>query len=350
MYDLAIVGGGILGCLVVDEAARARPDWRVVLLEASAIASGATRWSLGVNFPLAATPGHRKLVRCSGPRWERLARTSAGYAIRLIPMRYVLRRSGLEAFARQVVDRTLRLVTTAEYAAARDMLPDATIRADEVMVTHDEPGFAVALPAFAEALVTTCCTELVTGQRISSVERTGNGYRLCADGRQWRAQRVVVAVGPWELPRLVPTPSLPPERTRIKQVAALRVRLPMTPESPLVYFLDDDLFFLPMPHGEVLVSFYCHKWDINPNTCDGSLADELAMGREVLATRSHIAADAVTGCQAFCDRYAAMRLPFVWTPGHLPGFVATLAGSGSGVRLGPGLARLAIDSLLTPCC
>src|SRR5438552_10498456 len=76
--NLAVVGGGVIGSFAVYEALRCHPEWQVLLLERSAIGAGATTWSAGVSFPLAATPRHRELVRASAIGYAALRDTPAG--------------------------------------------------------------------------------------------------------------------------------------------------------------------------------------------------------------------------------------------------------------------------------
>ncbi|MEV4580454.1 FAD-dependent oxidoreductase [Nonomuraea jabiensis] len=168
------------------------------------------------------------------------------------------------------------------------------------------------------------------------------GYELKGDDREtWRARRVILATGPW------PLPALPePVPTRIKRVAALKAELPVRPGDPIVFFPEDDLFFLPGTDGTAMISFDRGCWDQDPADVDGSLDDgDLRIGLAAVRARSTAAASAVIGGQAFCDRYTGDRLPYVWNSAGSPGLAAIMAGSGSGIRLAPGLAARAVSAV-----
>ena len=226
------------------------------------------------------------------------------------------------------------------------MLPDLRLDADEGLVTHDGHGFAVDARALAETLVATAGVEVHLGQAVREVQRRGGTYRVLTDAGGWSARRVVLACGPWPLPTTRPTPLSEPPGARRKRVAALHVALPVEPGDPLVYFLADDLFVLPLSPGAALASFYRDEWDTDPDAVDGHpSAEDLRCGTAVLHRRSVAAADAVTGGRAFCDLYAEHRLPVVTSDPARPGLVAIRGGSGSGVRLAPALAAEALRCL-----
>lgn len=349
--DLAIVGGGIVGSFVAHRAAAMRPHWRTVVLERDVPARGATAWSAGADFPLAATPEHRSLVEESRRLYDELQDTPLGLFVRPVRMVYVVADSGLhDLCARTVADLT---PTGAEESdRIRRMLPGLRLKAGECAVTHRGRGTVVAARGLTEALLTTGvregCTALQIGQRVESVEQVAEGYRLTAGGNQWQARRVVIAVGPWELPRpLVPGLDAAVPGARRKRVAALHAQLPVRADDPLVYFVDDDLFVLPLCEGQALVSFRRNVWDGDPDTLDGQAdAADLEEGVRALAARSSRAAAAVIGGRAFQDLYTPGRLPLVHTVPDMPGLAAVVGGSGSGVRLAPALAARALDRVL----
>jgi D-arginine dehydrogenase len=346
--DLAVVGGGVIGCFVAYQAARSHPDWRVMLLERSTIGAGATAWSAGVSFPLGATPRHQQLVRASAAEYAALPGTLTQRFLRPVQMIYVVGRDGLDALRDRVVDVELRDTTSAQRQQVARMIPDIQLAAGEEMVTHDGHGFAVNARQLARALVAEQ-VEVGLGQHVNIIESQGDGFRLGADGAEWSARRVVVASGPWPVPQVRPAPLLAAPHARRKRVAAVHADLPVGLGDPLVYFVEDDLFVLPMSTGSALVSYYRDEWDVDPATVDG-LANEqdLRFGIGALRRRSAPAAAAVTGGQAFCDLYTEARLPVVISDPSIPGLAAIRGGSGSGVRLAPGLAREALGAVEQP--
>ncbi|MFD0883331.1 NAD(P)/FAD-dependent oxidoreductase [Streptosporangium algeriense] len=346
--DIAIVGAGVIGCLTAYEVGRRHPDWDIVVLERHAVGSGATAWSAGARFPMAATPEHRRLATESDDVFAELAETPAGDFIRPVPMVYVTERDHLDDLRARML-LPLREVSPAERDCVEKILVDMVVRPGEILVTHDAPGFVVSARPLAEAVLTLCVargrTELHIGQTVTRIDRNDAGlYRLDTEEGSWHAKRVVLATGPWALPEIGRSqPHDFPVKGRTKRVAALHTRLPVASNDPMVYFTEDDLFVLPTSRGAALVSFFRDEWDSNPEELDGRPDSlDLTLGTEVLASRSQTAADHVIGGRTFCDLYLPQRLPAVMESPGSPGVVAVLGGSGSGVRLGPALAAQAV--------
>ncbi len=342
MADLIVVGAGIVGAFIAHEARRLRPDWNILVLERHTPGSGATAWSAGADFPIAVTQAHAPLIAVSRERYASLASTAAGIFIRNVPMIYVVQRDRLETFRSQITV-PLRLATKDERARVSAMLPGLTLKSGEEFVTHTQHGAIVQARSLAEALLSSQVmqgrTTVETGRRVDDIERIGDRYVLRANGYEWQARKVALAVGPWDLPSSLSSNLCPIDGLRCKRVAALQTRLPVDSGDPLVYFVDDDLFVLPHAKGQALVSFRRNSWDANPDTLDGR-ADEqdICEGVRALASRNAQAARDCIGGHAFCDLYTPNRLPVVRTSPALPGVAAVQGGSGSGVRLAPGLA------------
>ncbi|OLF14048.1 hypothetical protein BLA60_02420 [Actinophytocola xinjiangensis] len=333
--ELAVVGGGIVGCFTAYEAARA--GRRVTLLERTAVAAGATAWSAGISFPLGRTPAHRRLVRLAADGYDRLAGTGGAQFLRALRIVYVVRRSGLDEFRERVVGAAVRPVTDEERDGVERLLPGVRIGAEEVLVALDGRGFAVDAGGLAGWLAGQ--VDVHTGQDITSVTRDGDGYRLTAGDTEWSTDQVVLATGPWTGPR-------PRSSLRVKRIAALHADLDTGPGDLVVSFVDDDLFFLPRPGDTTLVSFYRDVWDVDPADVDGRAdTEDLRQGREAVHRRCPAAAGAITGGRAFCDAYTPGRLPLV--TGYGPGLVRVHGGSGSGVRFAPGLATDALALVRT---
>lgn len=256
---------------------------------------------------------------------------------------YVVQRGRLDAL-RSRMAVPLRTATKDERTSMCAMLPGATFKSDEELVTHAEQGAVINARLLSQSLL---CGEKEHGKttietqcRINDIYQIGDEYLVSANGREWRAANVALAVGPWDLPGSLSSNLYPAAELRCKRVAALHVRLPVDLGDPLLYFLDDDLFVLPHAKGQALVSFRRNAWDMKPDLLDGHADEEdIREGRAALAARDPRAAQSCSGGQAFCDLYAPNRLPLVRTSPTLPGIVAVQGGSGSGVRLARSLSR-----------
>lgn len=348
--DLIVVGSGIVGAFIAHEARRLNPNWRIRVLEQHASpASGATGWSVGADFPIAATRAHLPLIAASRERYAALAHTPSGVYMRNIPMFYAVQRDQLSTFRSQMTV-PLRIATKDERARVGAMLPGVVLKSGEEFVTHSEQGVIIDARLLTQSLLSSereqGKTTVETGCHVDGIHQIGDKYLVSAKGREWRAANVALAVGPWDLPGSLSSYLYPVAELRCKRVAALHTRLPIDLGDPLVYFIDDDLFVLPHAKGQALVSFRRNAWDVKPDLLDGHTnEDDIREGLRALAARSPQAARNCSSGQAFCDLYAPNRLPIIRTSPMLPGIVAVQGGSGSGVRLAPGLALQALAAL-----
>jgi glycine/D-amino acid oxidase-like deaminating enzyme len=64
-YNLAVIGGGIIGAWTLYLATNRNPRWRCALIEKSVIGGGATLHSAGVSLATGRTPRQRALAERS---------------------------------------------------------------------------------------------------------------------------------------------------------------------------------------------------------------------------------------------------------------------------------------------
>jgi glycine/D-amino acid oxidase-like deaminating enzyme len=269
--------------------------------------------------------------------------------MRNVPMFYVVQRGQLGTFQSQMTV-PLRIATKDERARICAMLPGVTLKSGEEFVTHSQQGVIIDARMLTQSLLGSerqqGKTTVETECHVDDIQKLGDKYLVSAKRREWRAANVALAVGAWDLPGSLSSCLYPAAELRCKRVAALHTRLPVDLGDPLVYFIDDDLFVLPHAKGQALVSFRRNAWDVKPDLLDGHAdEDDVREGLRALAARHPQAARNCSGGRAFCDLYAPNRLPLIRTSPTLPGLVAVQGGSGSGVRLAPGLALRALAAL-----
>ena len=144
---VAVVGGGILGCLIAREILDHRPWTDVVLLERDAVGSGASRRSAGLSIPSGATDRIRGMAKFSGDYYGRLAASRPGLPIYPVGMTVVSENSGdssdggdggeqnVEGCHYADVDSLVR-------ALVRDLRPRVRVR-EGVQVTGLESVFTI---------------------------------------------------------------------------------------------------------------------------------------------------------------------------------------------------------------
>lgn len=339
-FDVVVVGGGIVGANVAWWARKQWPSASVGLVEAGSIGGGATAFSAGLSFPLARTVAQADLVRVSHDGYKALRAGGLEQHFRPIRLLCVLRAARVEAFRRTVCDGALEAATTTDLEWLGRRHSDLKLASDEIVCVLS-PVFRVDASRLTRALVRDSSVE-VCRTRVEWVEPRPSGWRLRASSTTIDTRLLAMCTGPWSEPS---EPSHADVRT--KRVVALHAADQPVEEDRAVYFVEDDLFWLPEPQlGYSLVSFYRNVWDERPEAMDGTpTAADIDAGRQVIARRSVAMAERCHGGRAFCDAYTPERLPVVRSVHSSGGAVTATGGSGSGVRLAPGMGRAAVTLL-----
>lgn len=326
--DVAVVGGGIIGCLIARELVGRAPDLAVTVLDRDIAGSGASRRSAGVHFPRGATPRVRRMTEYSHRYYERLKESDP--ALPIFPL------------AASVVSGDAAAVTGAYLDLAR--LAERPDGAWDVAGCHyaDVGALTTVLAGELRARV-----KFREGVAVTGVEPGPDGVELrLGTGESLLAGHVVIAPGPW-----VHAPAwrglLEPLGVRVKQVVALHVDQVPAADDRLVVFQDVDAFLLPMAHrGHQLFSYTSLRWDVVPDEFTDGLSEQaLTEGREVLGLLAPRLVERTTSGRVFCDAYSPTGEPLVRAVDRSGRVVFAGAANGSGYRLAPAVAAETVNLL-----
>ncbi|MGC5052395.1 NAD(P)/FAD-dependent oxidoreductase [Micromonospora sp. DT48] len=347
MIDCLVVGGGIIGASVAHQAASRHPGWAVHLLDPRGIGCGTTAASAGLYVPFGATTGIRSLVRDGEPVFSAYRSFVAEDTIRELRFLVVLRTTARSAFLATMAGGAAHEPTSDDLAWLADRYPECDLAGHEIV--RLDGAYRVRAGELAGQLVAASPNVRVVAASVNAVRRHERRWLVEHDHGTTTAARVVLAVGPWDLPALdAPAPPVahPPEDR--KRVVALHAYNAPTATDRAVYFLDDDVFLLPEPRlGYTVTSFYLDRWDQPPGIGEPvPTPSDQAAGRAVVARRVGPSfAATCAGGRAGTDVYQAQRLPAVLWLDADGSLLFAGAGSGSGVRLAPGMAARAVDRL-----
>ncbi|MEV2214655.1 FAD-dependent oxidoreductase [Streptomyces sp. NPDC050997] len=344
-HDYAVVGGGVLGCLITREILARDPHASVALLERDAIGSGATRRSAGLHFPRGSTPRVRRMASYSQQWYAALKGARPELPVHSLRM-------------------TVVAPTTDETRLRGTYLPEANLRPAAAL-----PAAVAALPdgmsawegdgcqyADVHALSQILARELRPnakfreGTQVTGVTPVADGVRLdLGTGDALTAGHVVLAPGPW-LAAPAWKELVSPLGARVKKVVALHIETPPTADDEAIVFQDEDAFLLPYhERGHWLFSYTCQEWDVDPDTLPASLSP--ADRGEALATLRRYAPHLVEHCasgRVFCDAYGPDFEPLVRALTDDGRVVFAGAANGSGYRLGPAIAAETAELLPLP--
>ncbi len=339
---IAVIGAGIVGCLVARELAARDPEVSITVLDRDAVGAGASRRSAGLHLPRGATPRIRRMSAYSHAYYADLKLSRPETPIHPIGATVITDDAHADRLGGGYLDQA---------APTRvGSLPNRAVR-----IPAGLPAWHIAGCHYADvyALAQTVAAELrprvrflegvaVTGLGTSAGAVTvyaGTGERLVADS-------VILAPGPW-----LSTPAwqdwLAPLGLRVKKVVALHIEQRPGPADEAVIFDADDAFLLPVVHrGHWLFSYRSPEWDVDPDALTAGLSGaEVRAARDCLRRYSPTLADACRAGRVFCDAYSPDAEPLVRALDETGRIVFAGAANGSGYRLAPAIGSEAVDLL-----
>jgi glycine/D-amino acid oxidase-like deaminating enzyme len=347
---VAVVGAGIIGCLVARELAARSAVTAVTVFERDAIAAGASRRSAGLFLPKGSTERVRRMAAYSHGYYADLRRSRPELPIYPIGVTAVAGPGQEDAvLGRYLPAGAPEWAETPLAGPAGQVTLPAGAQAWRIRGGHycDVPRLTQELAMQLRPQVTFAEGVAVTGL-VPGGGADGNGAITveCGTGARLRVDAVVLTPGPW-LAAPAWRDLVAPLGLRVKRIAALHIPLSPGPGDEAVVFDSDDAFLLPLAHrGHWLFSYCCPEWDVDPDRLlTGLTAEHLGQARTLLGRYSPALADACNGGRTFCDAYAPQGEPVVAALDAAGRIVFAGAGGGSGYRLGPAIAAEAVDLL-----
>jgi D-hydroxyproline dehydrogenase subunit beta len=192
-YDVAIAGGGIVGCACA--LACARQGFRVVLVEREALGSGATAAGMGHVVVMDDSEAQFALTSYSRQLWRELELPAAAEYVEAGTLWIAADSEEMEGAERKQAwyaerDVPSRLLTPSELASIEPNL--AAGLAGALLVAEDgvvyPPVAAMELARRAEELG----ARVMVGREVREI---GNGRIVLDDGTELRAERLIYALG-----------------------------------------------------------------------------------------------------------------------------------------------------------
>ncbi|WP_436775357.1 NAD(P)/FAD-dependent oxidoreductase [Yinghuangia sp. YIM S09857] len=340
----AVVGAGVIGCLIAREILAADPGAAVTVLDRDLVAGGATRRSAGLHFPRGTTPETRAMAAESQRYYTELLAARPDLPIHPVGMT-VVAPAAHEAALREVYlpEANLRRIGGAA------LPPDGAALPEGLAAWAGDGCHYADVAALTQALAVELrsSARLFEGLAVTGMASDGDGVRLTlGTGDTLTADRVVLAPGPW-----LAAPAwrhlLEPLGARVKKIVALHIEHPVSEDDGAVVLHDEDAFLLPYRHrGHWLFSYTCPEWDVDPDTVEPALtAANLAEALDVLGRFAPGLVDRAVSGRVFCDAYAPGRIPLVCPVGDDGRVVFAGAATGSGYRFAPAIAAATVRLL-----
>ncbi len=346
---IAVVGAGIVGCLIARELAAADAGAVITVLDRDLIGSGTSRRSGGLSLGRGATPRTRRMSAFSHAYYGELK--AAHPDLPIYPLGGTVlagRASDLPALG--YLPEVTRPAPASDAGSGR--------LASQLTLPDDERAWRIAGCHYADVYQVTQAIAALARPRVRFAEGVAvTGLTAgpssvtvhCGSGEELTADHVVLAPGPW-LTAPAWRDLLGSLGLRVKRIVALHLEQRPDPADQVLILDTDDAFLLPMAHrGHWLFSYTCTEWDVEPDALTGGLsAADVAGARACLDRYAPALARACHTGRVCCDAYSPAREPVVRALDGTGGRIVFAGGAnGSGYRLGPAIARQVAD-LLNP--
>lgn len=348
--DLAIVGGGITGAWCLHFAVQRFPTWRIILLERSRIASGATAHSAGVFFAVGRSDRERHLAARSAVHYAAV-RHQFTLESSEAPAYWIAEGAALPSLREIGVGFTVERWEGDLEGAADSWGLRVVSGAAETLFCGGAPvsmePAAVATALIRRSVLSLASASACEGVGVQQIDATAGAIDLSlSDGSILTAGRIIVAVGPWVANG--PGESVASERDiRIKKVVALHIDQSPASRAPAVILHSHDAYLMPIPRRKQwLLSFRSEEWNVDVEGQELSISQiDRDLAHSILGRYFPDLADHCFGGRVFCDAYTADLEPVV-TSRENDRLIVAGAGSGAGFRLAPGLAEEAVQRLV----
>lgn len=333
-YDIALVGGGILGSTIARELINNHPNLKLAIIDKNLSGSGASFYSAGVHFPRGGSERVRQMSECSHDYYQRLINDCA--PIYPLAMELITESRNIPS----VEGKYLPSVGFHQRINCSSDLIDLNAAAGNDLRVLKGGG---ANYANVFALVNYYMEKLrdkidyLEGTEVEALRREGPCYRLSLrSGVDIQARQAIIVPGPW-INHPLNGETLSSRGLRIKKIVAAHINVKPTMQAPLVVFDKEDAFLLPCHHRKQwLFSYTCKEWDVDPESVGSLTPADLANARETLAKYAPALAEQIHDGRVFCDAYSPGSEPTVIRADD--GVIYAAGCNGSGYRLAPAIA------------
>jgi len=346
-FDLTIVGGGIVGAMLAWLTWVRHPNWHTLWVDRSLFGHGASAYSAGLITPFGRTDSHRSLATRSSFLLKRLAEDIGPLPIRELVAWFVTETERQAEISNWFIGGPVPAATRSDLQPLHRLLPEFALPERDVILGQFQVQQGWPLELITR-IVSLCRGSrrfsIWEGVELTEWRPFGNLIKLSfLIGDAVESQRLVVATGPWQVPKGHALPG----QVRIKKVAAYHLELSPADSAPVILFGDHDAFLLPLPEQQRwLFSFPSPLWGVEPGSPELAIdAEDDKIAEAILGRYLPGAAVHRRGGRIFCDSYTDNRVPLVCPVGDRSNVIYAGACSGSGFRLAPGIAEQALDML-----
>ncbi|MCP3751804.1 FAD-binding oxidoreductase [Pseudomonas sp. SBB6] len=343
-WDLIVVGAGIIG-VTIAWMARKFHHKNVLLIEQKLASQGATAYALALRTPYFESATMQALVAKSKKIYEENIDVLPDSAPARVPSFWVIQEAAQDTLTRRLASDRLQVASRARQEELLRYLPGLQVGRDERLMYDPEDTVGSPIKT-SDILIRDFLHEggvIIEGVRYTScLERSWGVNVVLSDGTCLSATHVVVATGPWMASEFA-SYTFPPVRS--KKIVAFHIDEAPQQGSPMVQWLEDDVFLAPdYARNRYLLSICSQEWNVIPDDSRLSISEtEAAYARRFLSQYFPRLMNTISGGRVFCDGYSRSSAPYVSRDPFTKGVYYAGAAGGAGYRLAPAIA----DDVLT---
>ena len=341
-YDLAIIGGGIVGVSILYQALKKFPNFKIALFDRSLVGSGASFYSAGLSIPLATNEIVRDVIKNNDPEQFNNQYSKCRHKIETF---YIVSKSSLSAFLKCYAgDDIPQSIDKIGMNKIRKYFSDFKLNDDKIILVSYKNHYADTYSIIQNVVSDTRSTgkaDIYESTEIIAIDDSQKYIVLQGLTTAFLAKKVFIATGPWHK---FETSS----KTQNKKIVAFHLKdIRLDQKAPVVFFYDEDAFLLPLHEkGHWLLSYTCQKWNVAPSLDLSIEPDELSEAQCLMRPFIPISINKISGGRVFCDAYTKNKEPIVEYLNSSRKSVIICSGmSGSGYRLASGVANMALLKL-----
>ena len=347
--DIAIIGAGIVGVMAAQKVLQKNPDASVLHLEQALSGSGATRFSAAFAPLFGRNDAVLDMAVKSRHDYERLRQALPTLPMHEIPSYWIANEANLAKYNKKLDQSCTEIGSDTDWQSDVMRSTGFSRSPEHTLLTHSIGSYSLPVD-FLNVLIAELNRHphyaLRQCLQLTDIKEHPDGYQVTTSYvNTYQAKRVLIAMGPWfrDSPFVH---AFDPMDIRLKKVMAFHIHQKPMNNARAIFYCDHDAFLLPIKQaGMWLYSYTCEEWDSKPD-CNTLPINQknLTTAKDVL---QQIAPDFVSACaggSSFCDTYTHCTTPIVQKSFVGDNMVVITGTGGSGFRLAPALAELALES------
>ncbi|EHL31245.1 FAD-dependent oxidoreductase [Legionella drancourtii] len=344
-YDLAIIGGGIIGLMTALVSKITCPHLHIAIIEQSSLATGASLYSAGLSAPISKGIFTAELIKRSKNVISDLSK-HLNLGLTFTPCLHLINEENVLNFKENYLGNTLEEISPSKIKNLS--LDKLTIPRDkQCFMSNNDVHYASITQLIARI------SYFLKDQQVSIYEASlveeieaqdGFCHIKCTHGLLIKATQLVIATGPWLTYKIKTNFSeeMKAAPSFVKKIIAFHLNQKPTEHNSVIMMHDDDSFLLPLPYSyQWLFSLNSQEMVDNPQQSHTISKDELSLGTHILEQYGLDFTALFSGGRVFCDSYSKNREVNIQK--IAPNIVNISGASGSGYRLSYGIAQKAME-------